>query len=122
MTTINNVFTDLFDALIDSTYDGLIIYSGSLPCFWKARYKGPVPGFDMIDIAGFEADLEALGIIDPAKGEETYKLFKKPKDEKPFTFYDHIRDDASVVRLRIKYVQWGNAIRLTVYRPGIAIP
>lgn len=109
MADLDNVFTDLFDALLATRYDGLMIYGGFSPAFWKAKWKGKVPGFSLIENNEMVADLDALGIT------------LSQQEGKGFFLWKYEREGKDPVILRMKHTQWGPNLRLVVYRPGATI-
>lgn len=109
MADVDNVFTDLFDALLDTDYDGLMIYGGRIPNFWKAKWKGFAPGFDAIENDEIRYDLESLGIT------------VSQMEGKGFFLWKYEREGKRPVVLRMKHTQWGENLRLVVYRPGASI-
>lgn len=109
MTDIDNVFTALFDALLDSPYDKLLLYAGERPKFQKARYSGPVSDFKVIDSDEMAYDLETLGIT------------KEGKTLKEFFTWTYNREGKEPEILRMKYTRWDKDLRLIVYRPGVNI-
>lgn len=106
MSNVNNVFTDLFDILIPSNYDGIIIYPNKIPQFWKSKFKGQITGCDPMSLEEILSDLEALNI----------SIYPDSFGSKE-TRFEYSSPDSSLVRLRIKFTRQETMERLVIYKP-----
>lgn len=105
MQDVNNVFTDLFDTLLATSYEGILIYPDRLPEFWKARYRGNIPGFKPMPFDEIVYDLETLGI--------SVQLSEFGSKE---AIVDYSLQDNSMAKLRVKYTRMPNMERIVITR------
>lgn len=105
MIDVNNVFTDLFEALLASNHDGIIIYPDQIPQCWKARYSGNIPGFESMTLEEILYDLEALGIS-----------LQIPEFGNKETLVDYPAPDNSIAKLKVKYTRTPNVERVVITR------
>lgn len=101
---VNNAFTDLFDALLSTSNDGVIVYPNRNPLFWKAIFKSDVPGFEALSMDEISYDLETLGIFIPPSdfGTQTRMI-------------EYALPDSSTVKLKVKFTRIEKMERLVIY-------
>lgn len=99
---INNRITDLFDLLIESEYEGLVLKDRYVPRFWETIYETNIPGYQELDLDELRYDLEAIGII------------PKPGKDMGYIYYDYEQEDGTKTKLKIRYSQYLKHLKLRI--------